>query len=229
MTSASSHPRRSSRPREEVPTGDEGAVTVKNPCLSGGAIEVFLEPSPPSPRVPRRRRTRRPSAAAERIGPELGLEMVRTDGRDPEPSEGDLALVVAAHGRDELHALRRALEVGLPYVGLVASPRRGAAVIDELRAAGVDEDQLQRIDVPPGSRSALTAPARSRSPSSPGSSRFAGQRSGPAGNGRAGAGRGGSDLRDDGRGGGEHALGGARRRNVLLLRRGLQERLRGPR
>ena len=65
--------------------------------------------------------------------------MVRTDGRDPEPAEGDLALIVAAHGRDELHALRRALEAGLPYVGLVASPRRGAAVIDELRAAGVDE------------------------------------------------------------------------------------------
>ena len=36
---------------EELPTEEEGAVTVKNPCLSGGAIEVFLEPSPPSPRV----------------------------------------------------------------------------------------------------------------------------------------------------------------------------------
>lgn len=134
---------------EEVPTGEEGAVTVKNPCLSGGAIEVFLEPSPPSPRVLLVGST--PTVgAAERIGPELGLEMVRTDGRDPEPAEGDLALVVAAHGRDELHALRSALEVGLPYVGLVASPRRGAAVIDELRAAGVDEDQLHRIDVPAG-------------------------------------------------------------------------------
>ncbi len=134
---------------EEVPTGDEGAVTVKNPCLSGGAIEVFLEPSPPSPRVLVVGNT--PTVgAAERIGPELGLEMVRTDGRDPEPAEEDLALVVAAHGRDELHALRRALEVGLPYVGLVASPRRGAAVIDELRATGVSEDQLQRIDVPAG-------------------------------------------------------------------------------
>jgi xanthine dehydrogenase accessory factor len=134
---------------KELPTEEEGAVTVKNPCLSGGAIEVFLEPSPPSPRVLLVGNT--PTVgAAERIGPELGFEMVRTDGRDPEPAEGDLALVVAAHGRDELHALRRALEAGLPYVGLVASPRRGAAVVDELRAAGVDEDQLQRIDVPAG-------------------------------------------------------------------------------
>ena len=29
----------------------DGAVTVQNPCLSGGAIEVFLEPVLPSPRV----------------------------------------------------------------------------------------------------------------------------------------------------------------------------------
>ena len=52
---------------------------------------------------------------------------------------GDLALVVAAHGRDELHTLRRGLEAGVPYVGLVASRKRGAGVLDELRADGVPE------------------------------------------------------------------------------------------
>ncbi|MCY7289648.1 MAG: XdhC family protein [Cryobacterium sp.] len=30
---------------------EEGAVQVSNPCLSGGAIEIFLEPSVPAPRV----------------------------------------------------------------------------------------------------------------------------------------------------------------------------------
>ncbi len=29
--------------------GEQGAVTVQNPCLSGGAIEVFLEPVLPAP------------------------------------------------------------------------------------------------------------------------------------------------------------------------------------
>ena len=29
----------------DEPAAEEGAVTVRNPCLSGGAIEVFLEPS----------------------------------------------------------------------------------------------------------------------------------------------------------------------------------------
>ena len=134
---------------QEVPTDEAGAVTVRNPCLSGGAIEVFIEPSPPAPRVLVVGET--PIAAAVlRIGVELGLEMVPTDGHDPEPSDGDLALVVAAHGRDELHALGRGLETRLPYVGLVASERRGAGVLDELRAAGVDERLLERIDVPAG-------------------------------------------------------------------------------
>ncbi len=68
----------------------------------------------------------------------------------PEPASGDLALVVAAHGRDELHTLRRALEAGVPYVGLVASRKRGAGVIEELRADGVSDEHLALIDVPAG-------------------------------------------------------------------------------
>ena len=129
--------------------GEDGIVTVKNPCLSGGAIEVFLEPAPPPPRVLVVGET--PTVGAlVRIGEELGLEIVSSDGHDPEPAGDDLALIVAAHGRDELHALRRGLESGVPYVGLVASDKRGAAVLDELRADGVGEQLLERMDVPAG-------------------------------------------------------------------------------
>ena len=55
-------------------------MTVENPCLSGGAIEVFLEPVVPAPRVfvegdlPI-------SHALLRIGAELGLDMRRRGGR----------------------------------------------------------------------------------------------------------------------------------------------------
>ena len=38
----------------------------------------------------------------------------------------------------------------MPYIGLVASRRRGAGVLDELRADGVPDDQLEQIDVPAG-------------------------------------------------------------------------------
>jgi xanthine dehydrogenase accessory factor len=131
---------------------DEGSVTVQNPCLSGGAIEVFLEPFLPAPRMIVAGDT--PIAAALlRIGPELGLDAVAARGDDagsPMPSAEDLALVVAAHGRDELAILRAALEAEVRYVGLVASRKRGAAVLDALRADGVAEELIGRIDTPAG-------------------------------------------------------------------------------
>jgi xanthine dehydrogenase accessory factor len=136
------------REGEEV-AREPGAVTVENPCLSGGAIEVFLEPVVRAPRVyvegdlPI-------SHAVLRIGAELGLDMVGVVGGDFEPRPGDLALVVAGHGRDELPALKLGLEAGIPYVGLVASRRRGQGVLGELRGDGVDSALLDRIDTPAG-------------------------------------------------------------------------------
>jgi xanthine dehydrogenase accessory factor len=130
---------------------EEGAVTVRNPCLSGGAIEVFLEPTLPAPRLLAAGDS--PIVAAlMRLGPEAGFEVVVSAGRrDPlTPAAGDFALVVAAHGRDELSVLRSGLELGLPYVGLVASAKRGQSVLEELRGEGVDEDALASIDTPAG-------------------------------------------------------------------------------
>jgi MoxR-like ATPase/xanthine/CO dehydrogenase XdhC/CoxF family maturation factor len=125
---------------------DEGSVTVQNPCLSGGAIEVFLEPFLPVPRMIVAGDT--PIAAAlQRLAPELGLEAVSAVDRDrgaPVPSSDDLALVVAAHGRDELAILRMGLEAGVRYVGLVASRKRGVAVLDVLREEGVPDRQSRR-------------------------------------------------------------------------------------
>jgi len=128
---------------------EEGAVTVQNPCLSGGAIEVFLEPVLPAPRVLVLGET--PVVAALRhLGPELGLVVLAVRDGSPAPARGDLALVVGSHGRDEPDALRRGLEARLPYVGLVASRRRGAGLIEELRADGVSEERLAALDTPAG-------------------------------------------------------------------------------
>jgi len=136
------------RTGEEVSIED-GAVTTQNPCLSGGAIEIFLEPVLPAPRVLVVGDT--PIAAAVlSLGEELGLDLLAVEEGAPEPSSGDLALVVAAHGRDELHTLRRGLETGVPYIGLVASRKRGAGVLAELRTDGVPDEHLELIDVPAG-------------------------------------------------------------------------------
>ncbi|MBV9425886.1 MAG: XdhC family protein [Solirubrobacterales bacterium] len=133
---------------EEV-SNEQGTVTVQNPCLSGGAIEIFLEPMLPAPRVLVAGDS--PIVGAlRRIGPELGLAVLATDDGESVPTDGDLGLVVAAHGRDELTVLRVALEAGVPYVALVASRRRGAAVLDQLREVGVPDDLLARVETPAG-------------------------------------------------------------------------------
>jgi xanthine dehydrogenase accessory factor len=132
---------------------EEGAVTVKNPCLSGGSIEVFLEPFLPRPRVIVAGAS--PIARAlVALGNELGLQMVpareEESGELAQPCEGDLALIVAAHGAEELSVLAAGLHAGVRYVGLVASRRRGVAVLDELRATGLEPALVERVDTPAG-------------------------------------------------------------------------------
>jgi xanthine dehydrogenase accessory factor len=131
---------------------EEGAVTVRNPCLSGGAIEIFLEPVLPAPRVLVAGNS--PIVESFRsLGPELGFEIVAAHDIEDgvlAPAPGDLALVVAAHGQDEVAVLRAGLETGLPYVGLVASPKRAAAVTAELCAEGVAEELVDALESPAG-------------------------------------------------------------------------------
>jgi len=134
---------------ERQDANEDGAVTVLNSCLSGGAIEIFLEPTLPTPRV--NVVGSKPIAAAlEQLGPEFDLEIAAVGDNPAELHDGDLGIVVAAHGKGELEAIRAALAAELPYVGLVASPRRGAALIEELRAEGIPDDQLERVDYPAG-------------------------------------------------------------------------------
>ena len=133
---------------EEV-TSESGSVTVQNPCMSGGAIEVFLEPVLRAPRLLVEGDT--PIARMLReLGAQMDLRVVAIAGDDFELRADDLAVVAAGHGRDELGALRRGLEAGVPYVALVASRRRGAGVIAELRGDGVADELLERIDTPAG-------------------------------------------------------------------------------
>ena len=138
-------------PGEPEGPAQEGAVTVSNPCLSGGALEIFLEPRLPAPRVVIVGDT--PIALAlERLGREAGFDTTRgtdpllavdiTRGTDPllAVEDEDAAVVVASHGHGEEETLRAALSSPVPYVGLVASRARGEAVRDSL---DVDASRLR--------------------------------------------------------------------------------------
>lgn len=133
-------------PGEPSQLREEGAVEVANPCLSGGAIEIFLEPQIPAPRVLVVGSTPIARALAS-LGTSLGLEMELTDGSEAAPRSEDAALIVASHGREEEPALEAALRAGVPFVALVASATRGAAVLASL---DVDEEQRSRVHSPAG-------------------------------------------------------------------------------
>jgi xanthine dehydrogenase accessory factor len=123
----------------------EGAVTVRNPCLSGGALEIFLEPRLPAPVGVVIGAGPIAGALRELLG-WLRWEVAGTIGAVPDAA----AVVVAAHGGDEEAPLRAALEAGVPYVALVASRRRGAATVAALRDGGVEADALARLHTPAG-------------------------------------------------------------------------------
>ena len=121
-----------------------GKIVVHNHCLSGGTLEIFLEPELPAALLAVVGRS--PIAdALVRLGEQVGFAAQRSDGEVP---EGAAAVVVAAHGHgDEPQVLADALRDRVGYVGLVASPKRGAGV---LAATDVDEELKDAVHTPAG-------------------------------------------------------------------------------
>ncbi|MGH3315782.1 MAG: XdhC family protein [Nocardioidaceae bacterium] len=128
-------------------------LTVTNPCLSGGTIEIFLEPVIPSPVLVVHGDSPIATALAA-LGERLGYQVVA--GAVPHPSapglpspelSGAAALVCASHGRDEEAVLSAALSAGVGYVGLVASRKRGESVVASL---DLDEAARARVHTPAG-------------------------------------------------------------------------------
>lgn len=132
---------------EEVrASDDDDVVTVHNPCLSGGTLDIFLEPSVPLPVVAVFGHA--PIAAALLRAHRLfGQQVLRLEKPDDPLPLGTRAVVVASHGNDEELVLEAALRAEVPYVALVASRRRGPAVLASLE---VDERLRSRVHTPAG-------------------------------------------------------------------------------
>ena len=145
----------------------EGVHSIAMACESEGALEVYLEPHRPEPQVVVVGRSPAVDALAE-LAMAVGWKAtVIDDGGNPDEHvrpdivrtkldlsglgiDGATAVVVATQGHYDDLALEAALASAAGYVGLVASPKRAAVVIDHIRSRGVVPDDLDRVHAPAG-------------------------------------------------------------------------------
>ena len=123
-----------------------GKTVVHNPCQSGGTLEIFMEPVLPAPLV-RVLGTTPIGIALAQVGDALGYDVQPWDAADTNDLSFTDAVIVASHGNGEEVVLEAAVKSGVPYIGLVASRKRGAAV---LQALNLTDDEKSRIHTPAG-------------------------------------------------------------------------------
>ena len=99
----------------------DGAVVERNPCLSGGSLEIFLEPRLPPARVVVIGGAPIAEALAALAGAS-GYDCVSAPAGAGVDVDGAAAVIVASHGNSAEHVLGAALGAGVPYVALGASP-----------------------------------------------------------------------------------------------------------
>ncbi|HUK94473.1 MAG TPA: XdhC family protein [Gaiellaceae bacterium] len=123
--------------------GESRVVRVEGGCASEGTIELLVEPRLPTPLV---------SVVGDSPAARTLVELAQTLGwRVAEQLESQAdAVVIASMGQGDEEALQAALAGGAGYVGLVASSKRGSAVLAELRTRGLDEEALARVRCPAG-------------------------------------------------------------------------------
>lgn len=143
-----------------LPDGDvhfpeaPGACVVVNPCLSGGALEIFLAPEVPAPLVQIFGGTPIADAMVELCGI-LGYDVRRLDEPGSDPGDAT-AVVIASLGGPEDEVIRAAVDAGVGYIGLVASRVRGASILDSL---GLTEAERARVHTPVGLAIGAKTPA----------------------------------------------------------------------
>ncbi|MEV5835315.1 XdhC family protein [Nocardia sp. NPDC052112] len=143
-----------------LPDGDlhfpeaPGAAVVVNPCLSGGALEIFLEPQIPAPLVRICGATPIADALADACGlVGFGVQRSAAETESLDSLADTTAVVIASHGGPEAEMIRVALDAGVGYVGLVASRIRGASILDELELTDAERARVRTpVGLPIGAK-----------------------------------------------------------------------------
>jgi xanthine dehydrogenase accessory factor len=138
-----------------APGRAEGVVPYAMTCHSGGTLEIYVEPF-------------LPKSLLVLIGHGPVVDTLAALGRDTDFAvtvvasdavpdglarlvlDSHASVVVATHGDVDEDALERVLGSGAGYVSLIASRKRAASVIENLRSRKVAEDRIGRLKAPAG-------------------------------------------------------------------------------
>jgi xanthine dehydrogenase accessory factor len=132
----------------------DDAVEYPMTCHSGGALEILIEPVLPAARIALVGMTPVGNTLAALAGI-MGYRIDHfADAKAFSAGAGAIGgaafVVVATMGVDDEETLAAALRSPAPYVALVASPKRAAAVRETLTVMGVAAEALDRLKAPAG-------------------------------------------------------------------------------
>lgn len=136
---------------EQVGHVPEGMTAVAMTCQSEGALQIYIEPVQASPHVVIVGRSPMANTLGQ-LAKALDWFVDLVDGADftPEHVDARSVVVVATQGHGDEEALETALGRNPVYLGLVASRKRGEAVLKTLADRGATAESLARIHVPVG-------------------------------------------------------------------------------
>src|ERR1700729_1959333 len=132
-------------------TVPEGMTVVPISCQSEGALEVYIEPVLPVPHLV----IVGGSPMAHSLAAMAGALGWCTDLYSPQDFTAGYAdersmVIVATQGHADEDMIERAVAMRPAYLGLVASRRRGEAVLGYLAERGVPKDRLDKGHAPAG-------------------------------------------------------------------------------
>jgi len=145
----------------------EGVTEIALTCISGGTLEIYIEPQLAQPHlvVVGHLAT---AEALVRLGKGLGwrvsllgLEVTRERFPDADQLIDELDfsrvkvsksthVVVASHGNYDEDMLVAALQSESPYVALIASKKRSQAILQYLNESNLTKEQIARLKYPAG-------------------------------------------------------------------------------
>ena len=129
----------------------DGVMTIPMACQSEGALQIYVEPVASAPRVVVVGRSPMAITLTHLIQAlDWRVELIDMNDFTAETIDQSSIVVVATQGHGDEEAAEIALAVKPAYLGVVASRKRGKAVLDYLVDRRFTEEQIAKIHVPAG-------------------------------------------------------------------------------